>query len=97
MLRYGGLRPGHDVLTFDPAHCYGLSEFKRIINLFEAGGWSVRDFQPHGGHLYSLHLAAGLGLGGCECNPHNLQPFGGFAHDTLTAQAVPAFASGAAA
>jgi hypothetical protein len=28
--------------------------------------------------LYGLHVAAGLRLGGCECNPHNFQPFGGF-------------------
>jgi len=79
LLRYAGLRPGHDVLTFDPAHCYGLPEYLRIIGLFEAAGWSRRDFQPHGGHLFGLQVAAGLGLGGCECNPHNFQPFGGFA------------------
>lgn len=81
LLRYSGLRPGHDVLTFDPAHCYGIAEFMQIIDVFEKGGWSSHDFQPHGGHLYSLHLAAGLDLGGCECNPHNFQPFGGFADD----------------
>lgn len=81
LLRYGGLRPGHDVLTFDPVHCYGLPEYLRIIALFEAAGWSRRDFQPHGGHLFGLQVAAGLGLGGCECNPHNFQPFGGFADD----------------
>jgi len=78
LLRYSGLRAGHDVLTFDPAHCSGLPEYWRIIKLFENNGWSRRDFQPHGGHLFGLHVAAGLGLGGCECNPHNFQPFGGF-------------------
>lgn len=82
VLRYAGLRPGHDVLTFDPAHCYGVTEFVRIVRLFEEHGWSPTDFQPHGGHLYGLHVAAGLRLGGCECNPHNFQPFGGFADDT---------------
>lgn len=75
---YGGLRPRHDVLTFDPAHCYGLPEYVRIIEDYETHGWSGRDFQPHGGHLYGLHVAAGLGLGGCECNPSSFQPFGGF-------------------
>jgi D(-)-tartrate dehydratase len=80
--RYAGLRPGHDVLTFDPAHCYGITEFVRIVHYFEAQGWSTGDFQPHGGHLYGLHVAAGLRLGGCECNPHNFQPFGGFSDDT---------------
>ncbi len=81
LLRYGGLRPGHDVLVFDPVHCYGLPEYLRIVDLMEANGWSRRDFQPHGGHLFSLHVAAALGLGGCEANPHNFQPFGGFADD----------------
>jgi L-alanine-DL-glutamate epimerase-like enolase superfamily enzyme len=80
LLRYAGLRRGHDVLTFDPAHCYGIPEYARILALFEDEGWTTLDFQPHGGHLYSLHLAMGFGLGGCECNPHNFQPFGGFAN-----------------
>jgi len=82
LVRYAGLRPGHDVLTFDPAHCYGIPGFVRIVQCCEQAGWNARDFQPHGGHLYSLHIARGLGLGGSECNPHNFQPFGGFADDT---------------
>jgi L-alanine-DL-glutamate epimerase-like enolase superfamily enzyme len=78
LLRYGGLRPERDVLLFDPAHCYGLPEYARIVDLFESAGWPRSAFQPHGGHLFSLHVAAALGLGGCEANPHNFQPFGGF-------------------
>ena len=83
LLRYAGLRSGRDVLTFDPAHCYGISEFVRIIRRFEENGWAANSFLPHSGHIYGLHLAAGLRLGGCECNPHNFQPFGGFADDTV--------------
>jgi D(-)-tartrate dehydratase len=79
LLRYGGLRPGRDVLLFDPAHCYGLPEYLRILEATESNGWSLKSCQPHGGHLFSLHVAAALGLGGCESNPHNFQPFGGFA------------------
>jgi L-alanine-DL-glutamate epimerase-like enolase superfamily enzyme len=79
LLRYGGLRPGRDVLLFDPAHCYGLPEYLRILDALESDGWSLKSCQPHGGHLFSLHVAAALGLGGCESNPHNFQPFGGFA------------------
>ncbi|MDH3476330.1 MAG: mandelate racemase [Rhodospirillales bacterium] len=79
LVRYAGLRPGHDVLVFDPVHCYGLPEYLRILKLVQAAGWSRRELQPHGGHLFSLHVAAALGLGGCEANPHNFQPFGGFA------------------
>jgi L-alanine-DL-glutamate epimerase-like enolase superfamily enzyme len=79
LLRYGGLRPDRDVLLFDPVHCYGLSEYLRMVAMLEGHGWSRASCQPHGGHLFSLHIAAALGLGGSEANPHNFQPFGGFA------------------
>lgn len=79
LIRYAGLRRNHDRLLFDPAHCYGIPEFVRIVELFEAAGWDRRSFLPHGGHLYSLHVAAALGLGGTEDNPDIFQPFGGFA------------------
>ena len=46
---------------------------------WEQLGWSGRDVVPHGGHQMSLHLAAGLGLGGNESYPGIFQPFGGFA------------------
>ncbi|HEX8814608.1 MAG TPA: enolase C-terminal domain-like protein [Terriglobales bacterium] len=78
LFRYAGLRPQHDTLTFDPVHCYGIPEFVRVIEAAERSGWSRQDFFPHGGHLFGLHVACGLGLGGCECNPHNFQPLGGF-------------------
>ena len=29
-------------------------------------------------HLINLHIAAGLGLGGCEAYPGVFKPFGGF-------------------
>ena len=78
LIRYGGLRPDRDVLLFDPVHCYGFAEYLRIIEMLESNGWSRTACQPHGGHLFSLHIAAALGLGGCESNPNNFQPFGGF-------------------
>ena len=77
LLRYGGLRPERDVLLFDPAHCYGLPEYARIVDLFEAAGWPRAAFQPHGGHLFSLHVAAALGLGGSEANPEISSPSAG--------------------
>jgi L-alanine-DL-glutamate epimerase-like enolase superfamily enzyme len=83
LILYGGLRPDRDVLVFDPAHCYGLPEFLRIIQMLEDNGWSRTACQPHGGHLFSLHVAAALGLGGSESNPHNFQPFGGFSDGAL--------------
>jgi L-alanine-DL-glutamate epimerase-like enolase superfamily enzyme len=85
LLRYGGLRPDRDVLLFDPAHCYGLSEYLRMVAMLEDHGWSRAACQPHGGHLFSLHIAAALGLGGSEANPHNFQPFGGFADGAVVA------------
>ena len=81
LLRYGGLRADRDVLLFDIAHCYGLPEFIRMVAAAEATGWNRRSFWPHGGHLFTLHAVAALGLGGAEVNPHNFQPFGGLTDD----------------
>ena len=55
---------------FDPALSYGLVEYLRTINMLEEHGWTRQQCVPHGGHLFALHIAAGLGLGGneaCEC------------------------------
>ncbi len=75
--RYGGLRPAKDILLFDPVHTYGLPGYLQIIETLEAGGWPRSAFWPHGGHLFSLHVASALGLGGCEVNPFSFAPFGG--------------------
>lgn len=81
LLRYARLRPAKDVLLFDPAHCYGIPGYRSILEVLDANGWPRRACQPHGGHLFSLHVAAGFGLGGSEANPLNFQPFGGFSDD----------------
>ena len=75
--RYAGLRRARDVLLFDPVHCYGLPGYLKIIGTLTAAGWPRRAFWPHGGHLFSLHLAAALGLGGAEINPLAFHPFHG--------------------
>ncbi len=77
--RLGGLRRETDILLFDPVHCYGLPGYLRIIEALEARDWPRRAFWPHGGHLFSLHLASALGLGGAEVNPSSFAPFGGLA------------------
>ena len=77
LLRYGGLRPDRDRLVLDPVHCYGVPEYVRIVEEFERAGWSRGAFWPHGGHLFGLHVAAALGLGGAELTPLAFQPFGG--------------------
>ncbi len=74
---HGGLRRERDILQFDPVHCYGIPGFLRILDAMLARGWPRSGFWPHGGHLFTLHLVAALGLGGCEMNPLSFQPFGG--------------------
>ncbi|HEX5166149.1 MAG TPA: mandelate racemase/muconate lactonizing enzyme family protein, partial [Thermomicrobiales bacterium] len=82
LIRYGGMRPGHDVLQFDPALSYGLVEYLRTLEMLREHGFSGRDCVPHGGHQMALSMAAGLGLGGNESYPGVFQPFGGFADTT---------------
>ncbi len=78
LIRYGGLRPDKDFIQIDPALSYGLVEYLRILDMLKKCGWSWRRCIPHGGHQLTLHIAAGLGLGGNESYPHVFQPFGGF-------------------
>jgi D(-)-tartrate dehydratase len=83
--RHGGLRRDRDILLFDPVHCYGLTGYLQIISALEGRGWSRRAFWPHGGHLFSLHVASALGLGGTEVNPLSFPPFGGLADGAVVA------------
>lgn len=78
LIRYGGMRPDRDVLQFDPALSYGLVEYLRTLTMLEEHGWSRRSCVPHGGHLFAVHIGAGLGTGGNEAYPGVFQPFGGF-------------------
>jgi L-alanine-DL-glutamate epimerase-like enolase superfamily enzyme len=82
LIRYGGLRPQRDWLQFDCALSYGLVEYLRTLEMLQAHGWDRTRCIPHGGHQLSLHIAAGLGLGGNEAYPDLFQPFGGFADGT---------------
>jgi len=79
LIRYAGLRSDRDILQFDCALSYGLVEYLRILEMLKENGWSPTRCIPHGGHQMSLHIAAGLGLGGNESYPGVFQPFGGFA------------------
>jgi L-alanine-DL-glutamate epimerase-like enolase superfamily enzyme len=79
LIRYGGMRPDRDVLQFDCALSYGLVEYLKILDMLKEHGWASERCIPHGGHQMSLHIAAGLGLGGNESYPGIFQPFGGFA------------------
>ncbi|MFJ9174270.1 mandelate racemase/muconate lactonizing enzyme family protein [Streptomyces sp. NPDC102360] len=83
LIRYGGMRPDRDTLQFDPALSYGLTEYLRIQDMLKQHGWSSRRCIPHGGHQFSLHIAAALKLGGNESYPGEFQPTGGFADDAV--------------
>ena len=82
LLFYGGLRPGRDILQMDIVLSYGLTEFIRMINVAEGMGWTRRDFIPHAGHQFALHVSAGLGLGGHETATVMGGPFSGVSDDT---------------
>lgn len=79
LIRYAGMRPDRDIVQVDPALSYGLTEYLRIQKMLKDHGWSPRQCIPHGGHQFSLHIAAALGLGGNESYPGEFQPTGGFA------------------
>lgn len=81
LIRYGGLNAGRDFLQMDPALCYGLTEYLRILAMLDESGWSSLRCVPHGGHQFALHIAGGLGLGGNESYPGVFAPFGGFGDD----------------
>jgi L-alanine-DL-glutamate epimerase-like enolase superfamily enzyme len=78
LVRFGGMRPGKDIFQMDPGLSYGLTEYARMIALLESSGFQREQCFPHGGHLVNLHVAVGLGLGGCEAYPGVFQPFGGY-------------------
>jgi D(-)-tartrate dehydratase len=79
LIRYGGMRPDRDYIQVDPALSYGLTEYLRVQQMLREHGWSSRRCIPHGGHQFSLHIAAALKLGGNESYPGEFQPTGGFA------------------
>ena len=83
LIRYGGMRPDRDYIQVDPALSYGLTEYLRVQEMLREHGWSSRRCIPHGGHQFSLHIAAALKLGGNESYPGEFQPTGGFADDAV--------------
>lgn len=78
LVHYAGMRPGKDVFQMDPGLSYGLTEYGAMLDMLERRGFDRAQCYPHGGHLINLHVAAGLGLGGCEAYPGVFQPFGGY-------------------
>ncbi|RRR47844.1 mandelate racemase [Mycolicibacter terrae] len=97
LVRYGGMRPGRDIFQMDAGLSYGLTEYARMLEVLETHGYHRGCAFPHGGHLINLHIAAGLGLGGCESYPGVFAPFGGYspgcalADGTITPTDAPGF------
>ena len=70
------MRPERDFLQFDPLLSYGITEYARILELYE--GWDRSRFLPHAGHLFAAHCVAGLRLGMAEAAPDPELPYGGY-------------------
>ena len=83
LVRYAGMRAGRDIFQMDAGLSYGLTEYARMLTVLEAAGFDRSSAFPHGGHLINLHIAAGLGLGGCESYPGVFAPFGGYSDECL--------------
>jgi len=77
LLRYANLDSTRDFIQVDPSLSYGLVEYFRILDRMHESGWSSARCIPHGGHLFLMHVAAGLRLGGVEMYPKAFEPFGG--------------------
>jgi L-alanine-DL-glutamate epimerase-like enolase superfamily enzyme len=78
LLYFSGLRTNIDFIQMDPPLSYGLVEYVKVLKFMKTIGWSGRSCIPHGGNLFSNHVAAGMRLGGNECYPGVFQPLGGF-------------------
>ncbi len=81
LVRFGGLRPDHDVLQTDPPQSYGVVAVTRTIEMLKQHGWTENALMPHGGNQMSLHIAAGLGMLLCESYPNTFGMFSDFADD----------------
>jgi L-alanine-DL-glutamate epimerase-like enolase superfamily enzyme len=81
LVRHGGMRRGLDVFQMDAGLSYGITEYVRMLDVLESHGFDRSFAFPHGGHLINLHIAVGLGLGGCEAYPGVFQPFGGYSSE----------------
>lgn len=81
LARYGGMRPGLDIIQSDTPQSYGIGTLARMLDGLAPLGWSAKDVLPHGGNMMSLNFAAGFGLGMCEAYPDAFGVFSGYADD----------------
>lgn len=83
LVQFGGMRKEKDVFQMDAGLSYGLTEYVSMVVELEKLGFDRKQCHPHGGHLINLHIAIGLGLGGCEAYPGVFQPFGGYSPECV--------------
>jgi L-alanine-DL-glutamate epimerase-like enolase superfamily enzyme len=81
LVRFAGLRAGHDIIQVDPPQAYGIAQYARTVAMLERQDWERASLFPHGGNQMSLAIAGGFGLGGAESYPGVFGAFGGFADD----------------
>ncbi len=81
LFRYGGFRPGTDILNIDVPQSYGIGMCARTIEMAGGFGWEPSSFVPHGGNQMSLACALGFGMGMCESYPNVFGVFSGYADD----------------
>ena len=84
LVRFGGFRPGRDVIQVDPPQAYGIGQYAKTLDMLAVHGWPRGAMFPHGGNQMSLAMAAGFGLGGAESYPGVFGDFGGFADDAAS-------------
>jgi D(-)-tartrate dehydratase len=81
LVRFGGFRPGRDIIQIDPPQAYGIGQYAKTVEMLSRHGWPRTSLFPHGGNQMSLAIAGGFGLGGAESYPGVFGDFGGFADD----------------
>ena len=81
LARFGGMRPGLDIIQTDTPQSYGIGTLARMLAAITPMGWRPRDVLPHGGNQMSLNIAAGMGLGMCEAYPDAFGVFSGYADE----------------
>lgn len=81
LARYGGMRPGRDIIQCDTPQSYGIGTLARMLRALQPMGWTANDVLPHGGNMMSLNFSAGFGLGMCEAYPDAFGVFSGYADD----------------
>ncbi len=81
LLRYGGFRPGTDVINIDVPQSYGIGTCAASIAMAKTRGWLASSIIPHGGNQMSLACALGFAMGMCESYPNVFGVFSGYADD----------------